>query len=821
MRIPLLPDLRQALRQALRRPAASVVPLLTLAVGIGAATAVFSVVNGVLLRPLPYAEPGRLVNVWNDIGEGATAQSLPAVSAHDWRYYREHATRFVDFGAAVGGGELGATGIVGGEGAAPERVTLGGVSANFFPLLGVRPLLGRGFTPEDDVPGAPRTVVLSHADGLRRFGGDPAVVGTRLEVDAVPRTIVGVLPPSFRLLHPAETYMLRDSDVWTPLQLDWGDTTSRRNSFTVYTVIGRLKPGATLAEAQADLDAVARGLRTVNAEYATTPLRIRAVPLHLDVVKSVRPALLVLLAAVGLLVLIACANVANLLLARASRREREITIRLAVGASRGQIVRQLLAESALLTTAAGAVGVAIAAAALWYLAHLGPTTLPRLADVAIDWRVLAFVAALLLAAATLSGLAPALWAARRGVHGALAGARVANQGGQPLLRNALIVGEVALSAVLLVGAGLVLRSFLRLEAVRPGFVADGALTFHVALPRHAYRTFDTRRAFTRGLAERLRAVPGVTAVGATSNLPLTGQGPTAWYAFEGRPEGWQHLHAERLSVTPGWFAAAGTRIVAGRAFTDADDGSGAPVVIVDALIARAGWPDGSAVGKRLQVAPPGAPNAWATIVGVAEHVRSEELREDGLPQLYWPHAARSMPNMTGVLRTPLPPERLAAAARRAVSAADPSLPVTNVAPLARYLAVAMEQARFTLVLMQVVAALSLFLATVGLYGVISFVVAQRTREFGVRLALGESPARLRRRVVSRGMRVVAASAALGAVAALLVAGALRALLYEVSPYDPAIFGGVVAFLLAVGAAACWVPARRASRADPLVALRSD
>ena len=819
---PLPSDLRFALREIRRHPAASFIPVLALALGIGAATAVFSVVNGVLLRPLPYHEPDRLINIWNDIGEGPTAQSLPAVSAHDWRYYRQNTTRFVDFAAATGGVELGATGIVGGAGVTPEKVVIGGLSANFLPLLGVRPMLGRSFTPEEDVAGGPRTVILSHPFWLRRFNGDSAIVGKTIEIDDILRTVVGVLPPSFRLMHPAETYVLRDSDVYTPLQLNW-DGPGRGIYFTVYTVIGRLKPGVTLAEAQTDLASIAAGLRAVNAEYKTTPLVIRGIPLHQDVVKSVRPALLVLLAAVGLLVLIACANVANLLLARASAREQEIAVRLAVGASRWQVVRQLLVESVVLTAIAGALGVALAVAGVWYLTAAQPMELPRLRDIAVDWRVLVFASVLLCATALLCGLVPALHASRQSLGRILGSGRVANHGKQPMLRTVLIVAEVALSMVLLVGAGLLVRSFGQLQAVRPGFVADGTLSFHVALPRSKYQNFQQRHAFASDLLGRLRGISGVQSVGATSNLPLTGQAPTRWYAFDGKPEQWQSLHAEGLSVTPDFFAAAGTRLLAGRLFTDADDNNAPPVVIIDEVIARNGWgwPNVNPVGQRIQLAPLESPQPWGTVVGVVEHVRSGDLREDGLPQIYWSFKARTPGNMNFVLRSSLPPAQLAATVQRAVSEVNPGMPVTNVAPLTKYLNAALAEARFALLLMQIVGGLAAFLAAVGLYSVISFVVAHRTREFGIRLALGETPAGLQRWVVARGMSLVMLGALVGAGVALVAVQAVQALLYQVSPRDPVIFATVGVALLVVGVIACYVPARRASGSDPLTALRAE
>jgi predicted permease len=820
MSLSILPDVRFAVREIRRHPTASFIPVLALALGIGAATIVFSVVNGVLLRPLPYHEPERLINIWNDIGEGATAQSLPAVSANSWRTYQKTSTQFADFAAASGGQELGATGIVGAAGDTPERVVTGGLSANFLPLLGVRPLLGRAFIPEEDTQGGPRTVILSHRFWTRRFAADSTIVGRTLELDGIPRTIVGVLPESFRLLHPAETYLLRDSDIWTPLQLDWNNTA--RNNFTVYTVIGRLKPGVTLEQAQTDLAAIAQHMRDQSERLRTTRFVIRGVPLHADVVKSVRPALLVLLAAVGLLVLIACANVANLLLARASAREREIAVRLAVGASRQQIVRQLLVESAVLTTVAGMLGVALAVGGVWYVSELPAATLPRARDIHLDWTVLLFTGGLLLLVTLLCGLAPALHASRQSLNRVLGGGRVANHGKQPMLRTVLIVAEVALSVVLLVGAGLLVRSFMQLQAVRPGFVAEGTLSFNVALPRATYQNFEQRQAFTNDLLGRLRGVPGVQAVGAVLNLPLTGQGPTRLYGFEGRPEG-RTLYSEGMSVTPDYFAAMGTRLLAGRLFTTADHGNAPPVVIIDEIIARNGWgwPNVNPVGQRLQIAALDAPNPWATIVGVAEHVRTGDLREDGLPQLYYSYYSWTVGTMNYVLRSTLPPDQLAQVVQSTVAAVNPAIPVTNVEPLTTYVDAAMAEARFALVLMQIVGGLAAFLAAVGLYSVIAFVVTHRTREFGIRLALGETPGGLQRWVVARGIRLVLLGAVIGGVAALGAVQAIQALLYQVSPRDPVIFTTAGAFLLGIGAIACYMPARRASGADPLTALRAE
>ena len=572
MRDTLRRDVVYALRGLRRAPAFTLIVVLTLGAGLGAAAAVFSVVNGVLLRPLPYREPERLVMIWNDFGQGA--QSLPATSATDYLDYERETTLFEGFAAGTGGSEVGATGVLTGDGAS-ERVELTPISANLLPLLGVKPMLGRAFTADEEALQGPKVVILTYGLWRRRYGADRAIVGKIIQLDAVSHTVVGVLPPDFRLHLPAEVYAIREGDVYTPLQIDRANLPPR--NLTTLTVFGRIKPGVTLAQAQDEMNRVAARFRATYPEHKMSQVRIRAVPLRHDVVKGVEPTLLILLSAVGLLVLIACANVANLLLARATVRERELAIRQAMGAGRGQIVRQLLTESLILAALAGVLGVALAYTALAVLARLAPATLPRLADVGVDWTVAGFTVLLCLGTAVLFGLAPALHAVGPGSGDVLrTGGRVANAGRRGRIRNALIAAEIALSLVLLVGGGLLVRSFLALQRVRPGFEPAGVLTFQVSLPFAAYPEGAKRKEFWEELERRLTRLPGVTSAARSNQLPLTGSGALQPYAYdEETARNFESVTAEARWVSPSYFTALGTRVLAGRPFTPRRQGLGA------------------------------------------------------------------------------------------------------------------------------------------------------------------------------------------------------------------------------------------------------
>ena len=625
-------DLRYAFRALRRTPGFTLAAILTLALGIGATTTIFTVVNGVLLRPLPYPHADRLANIWNDFGEGA--QSLPAVSPLDFRDYQQRSRTFETFAAASAANVVGLRGNLTGAGE-PERVDLATVTANFFPLFGVTPAYGRNFIAEEEAPNGPHVVMLSERLWRRRYGADPRLVGTTIQVDGVGHTVVGILPPAFRLALPAEAFLLTDAELWAPLQFDYGDAPPR--NFTFFTVFGRLRPDVTFAQAQAEMNGIALQFRKEFPEHAGTNVRIRAVPLQEDVVKHARPALLVLLGAVALVLVIACANVAHLLLVRATVREGEFALRTALGASRWAVARQLLTESAVLAVAGGGLGLLVTTLALGLLRALHPSNLPRLGEIDVDGRVLAFTVLTCLVTTLTFGLAPALQAARNEPHRALqAGGRSGTSKARQRVRSLLILGEVALSVVLLVGAGLLVRSFVALQQVQPGFDASDVLTFQLALPASRYPKPDTRRTFVRELERRLGELPDARRVGITSKLPLTGSGSLSPYAFdEATARNWESVTADGRQVSPDYFAAMNTRVLAGRPFTW-DDAAGKPqVIVIDETLARQAWPGQSAVGKQLQIGPTGEADNMAEVVGVVEHQRSHDLTRAVRPHIYF------------------------------------------------------------------------------------------------------------------------------------------------------------------------------------------
>ncbi len=814
----LIHDLRFALRTLGRTPAFTALAVATLGLGIGATTTIFTVVNGVLLRPLPYHEPERLANIWNDLGEGA--QSLPAVSALDFRDYREQSRAFAGFAAASGPSVVRMRGNLTGDGD-PERVDLSPVTANFFPLFGVTPQLGRNFTADEERPNGPRVAILSHRLWQRRYGGDPAMVGRTVAIDGIDHVVVGVLPAAFRLLLPAEAFLVTDAEVWTPLQYDYGLAPPR--NFTGFTVFGRLAPGRTWAEAQAEMDGIAARLRDEHPVHAASNLRIRVVPLHQDVVKQARPALVVLMGAVILVLVIACANVANLLLTRGTAREGELALRAALGAGRAALLRQLLAEGGLIAAAGGALGLGLTSWAMAILRTLRPANLPRLAEVRMDATVLGFALVVSIATVLVFALLPALRATRVDPHSALQqGVRAGGGRERQRVRDALIIAEVALSVVLLVGAGLLLRSFLALQGVRPGFEAGDVLTFRLALPPIRYPDDRSQLEFHRRLEERLRSLPGVGAVGQISRLPLSGSGTLQPFAFnEETARNWESVTADERIVSEGFLDAVDGRLLAGRWFTRQDAGDAPPVAIVDETLARMAWPDGNAVGRRLQVQPTGSENPYVEIVGVVKHLRLNDLARPTLPQIYWPIGQSAPATIAYAIESGGDPAALGPAVRRAVAELDPDLPVSDLVPMSGYLSANAAQRRFSLVLMSALGGIALLLAAVGVFGVISYSVSQRTREFGIRLALGEDPRQTRRSVVLGGMRVVSLSIGLGLTAALIGSRWISGLLYQVRPADPATFALIALLLAAVALVATYLPARRATRVDPALALRSE
>ncbi|HYC33716.1 MAG TPA: ABC transporter permease [Gemmatimonadales bacterium] len=811
-------DLRYALRSLRRTPGFALAAIAALALGIGATTTIFTVVNGVLLRPLDYRDPGRLANIWNDLGEGA--QSLPAVSPADFRDYQQRSRAFESFAAAAEGNVANLRGNLTGD-AEPERVSLVTVTANFFPLLGVAPAYGRQFTAEEEAVNGPHVVMLSDRLWRRRYGADPSLVGKTIQVDGIAHEVVGVLPRDFRLQLPKEAFQVRDADMWTPIQFDYGQPLPR--NLTFFTVFGRLKPDVTFEQAQQDMDRIAADFRKEFKEHAASNLRIRAVPLHYDVVKHARPALLVLLGAVGLVLLIACANVANLLLVRGTTRRAEFALRTALGASRRAMVRQVLTESLVLAAAGGGLGIVLTLVALAVLRSLHPANLPRLGDVRVDGTVLAFTVLVCAATSVLFGLVPALRAAGVDPQEHLkSGGRGGSVGDRRHARNLLIGAEVALSVVLLVGAGLLIRSFVALQRVNPGYDAMDVLTFELSMPFWKYQGGASRRAFFRELTGRLQAVPGVKSVGIVSQLPLTGSGPLSPFAYnEETARNFESVTADGRNVSSTYFQAMNARLLAGRTFTDGDSIGTPAVIIVDETLAKLAWPGENAVGKQLQLQPTGTPNAFAEVVGVVEHMRQHDLTRDVLHQIYYPIGQGTPTDMTFVVESSVDPASLAATVRRTVAEMDPDLPVSHLVPMRDLLSEGMAQARFSLVLMSALGGIALLLTAVGVFGVISYSVSQRTREFGIRLALGEDPGRTRRHVVIGGMRLVLASIAIGLAGSLVVSRLIAGLLYEVRPADPLTFAVIAVLLAGVALFACYLPARRATRVDPALTLRSE
>jgi putative ABC transport system permease protein len=812
------PDLRYAWRALRRTPGFTVAAVAALALGIGATTTIFTVVNGVLLRPLQYQAPDRLANIWNDLGEGA--QSLPAVSPADFRDYKQRSRTFEDFAAAAEGNVANLRGNLTGDGE-PERADIVTVTANFFPLLGVRPALGRQFLPEEEVVNGPHVIMLSHRLWQRRFAGDPGLVGKTIQIDGVAHEVVGILPADFHLQLPTEAFQVSDGDLWAPIQFDYGQPLPR--NLTFFTVFGRLAPGVTFEQAQAEMNLIAEQFRSEFKEHAASKLRIRAVPLHYDVIKHARPALLVLLGAVGMVLLIACANVANLLLVRGTTRRAEFALRTALGATRGAMMRQVLTESLLLALAGGGLGLGITIAALAVLRRLHPANLPRLGDIELDTTVLVFTVVICAVTSVLFGLVPALRAAGTDPQEHLkAGGRGGSGGDRRRARNLLIMAEVALSVVLLVGAGLLIRSFLALQRVDPGYDAGDVLTFELSMPFGKYPGGASRRAFFRDLSGRLEALPGVTRVGVVSQLPLTGSGPLSPFAYnEETARNFESVTADGRQISPEYFEAMDAQLLAGRTFTYQDSIGTPPVIIIDETLAKLAWPGENAVGKQLQLAPTGEENAFAEVVGVVEHMRQHDLTRDILHQIYYPIGQGTPTVMTFVVESGLDPVSLTGTVRQTIESMDPDLPVSRLTPMSTYLTEGRAQARFSLVLMTVLGGVALLLTAVGVFGVISYSVSQRTREFGIRLALGEDPRQTRLSVVLGGMRLVLISVAIGLASSLVVTRLIAGLLYEVRPADPVTFAGIGLLLSAVALLACYLPARRATRVDPALTLRSE
>ena len=797
-------DIRYAVRVLARGRAFVAISILTLALGVGANTAIFSVVRGVLLRALPYAEPARLVAIQSVI-RGNTA----AVSPPDFFDWRSQTHAFSGMAAYY----LSTTNLTGnGE---PERLTQARVSANFFDVLGVRPPYGRGFVAGEDDAAAPRVAVLSDGLWRRRFGADPSVIGRTIDLDDAPTTVIGVAP--------ADLHRPWDVDLWLTTRFAANDVAPSARGARWIEVVGRLAPGVSLSSAGAEMNAIAARLERLDPRH-NLDVASRVMPLQQDLVGQVRGPLMVLLGAVGFVMLIACVNVASLSLGRTAGRETELAVRTALGAGRGRLIRQILTESLVLSLGAGAVGIALATLGTRALLLLAPGDLPLLTAVHVDGVVLAFALLLMIASGLLFGLMPAVQGSRQAVEGRLRASSRGNSLGTGRLRQLLVVAELALAISLLAGAGLLLRSFGQLTAVDPGFQPRQVTTFSLSLSPVRYPDAARQEQFASALLSRLDRLPGVTASGISFSLPLSGGGFSLTFAIGGRPEstGADEPHAQIRVATPEYFRTMGIPLIRGRGFTTEDRAGGDRVLLISAEAARRYWPNEDPIGQTLQTGWHRDGRALGgRIVGVVGDVRQFSLASRPQPAVYAPLAQWPLDEMSVVVRSSAPAATVLAEARDVIHQLDSSLPVYDARPLSDVVRESIAERRFYATLLAAFAALALVLAAVGIYGVIAYSVQQRRRELGIRIALGASSSQVIAMVMRQGMTLTLLGAAVGLVCASFLTRVLRGQLFGVSATDPLTFIAVPLILVLVAALACAIPARRAVAVDPASAIRAE
>jgi putative ABC transport system permease protein len=798
-------DLRYGFRTLLRNPGFCAVAILALALGIGPNTAIFTMVNAVLLKPLPVPEPNRVVMIWGTLLKSGFDQ-MP-VSAGDFLEWRKQARSFDQMSAAFAIPEYGLN--ISGAGD-PERVPAALASKEFLPALGIKTIVGRNFLPEEDRPGGPPAVLIGNALWQRLFHSDPAAIGRTLTVDGIPRTIIGVVPHELGEMVAA--------DLWLPTAINPINPERQNHN---YGVVARLKPGVTVAQARAEMMVIAGRLE--RAYPATnTGFGITLFPMAEMFTGRIRPVLLILLGAVGLLLLIACANLANLLLARAATREKEIAIRGALGAGRRRIVRQLLTESLMLAFAGGALGLVLAAWGVRLLRSVVPDMFPMLQQMRVDLSVLAFTFGISILTGLLFGLAPAWKSSRTDLNTTLkeAAGRSESAGGSNRIRSFLLASEVALAVLLSVSAGLLVRSFARVTAVDPGVRTANILTMNLSLPEVRYDTPLQRATFFKSLIERLDALPGVRSAGAVMFLPLrvsmlSFRVGVSSFTIEGRPpvSQDQQPQADFRIATPGYFNTMGIAVRQGRLFDQRDDLDSKRVALVNEAMVRKHFAHENPLGKRIVMGKP------LEVVGVVADAKLYGLDAPVEPAIYVPHMQRPGDSMGVVVRTVGEPAAMASAVRREILKLDAEQPVSNVRSMETVLSDSLMLRRVSMLLIAVFAALALTLATVGIYGLTAYSVSRRTHEIGLRVALGASQSQILRLVVGRGLVTSLAGASIGVAAAFELTRGLAGMLYGVGATDPLVFAGVPLLLVAVSVLASYVPARRATRIDPLVALR--
>jgi putative ABC transport system permease protein len=801
MRI-LLQDLRYGARMLLKNPGFTSIAVITLALGIGANASIFSVVNAVLLRPLPFKEPERLIMIRETKLPQFPEFSVSPGNFLDWKRRNTVFERLV----AISGLTFNLIGT--GD---PEQLSGMRVTEGFLVMLGAKPELGRDFLPEEDQPGRNNVVILSHGLWQRRFVGDPKIINQTITLSGRIYTVIGVMPATF-------SFGGRETALWTPMGFTSDDAQNHGGHFL--SAIGQLKPGATLEQARSEMSAIAGQLAQ---EYpdANAGWNVKLLPLQEFIVRSVETALLVLLGAVAFVLLIACANVANLLLARAAGREKEIAIRTALGAGRARIVRQLLTESALLALAGGVAGLLLAKWGTDLLLKLAPQNLPRMSDVSLDGRALAFTAAVTLLTGLIFGLVPALQASKPNLTETMkdAGGRGSTEGGRrQFVRGSLVVLEMASALLLLVGAGLLIKSFWRLQRIDPGFNPNNALTASVALPSRKYPEENQHSAFFQQLLEKVQALPGVQAAGASNVVPLGGD-YVLGFVIEGRPPlpPGAGQSTNYYSVSADYFKAMGIPLLRGRVFTEQDTRNSTRVAVISDSMAKRVFPNEDPIGKRIHVT--NGPTVFREIVGIVGDVKQYGLDQDTTLQTYEPYTQQPFSFMTLVVRTAGDPTNLTSAIRNQVLSIDKEQPVSGVRTLEQRVSTSIAQQRFSMLLLGVFAAVAMVLAAVGIYGVLSYAAAQRTHEIGIRMALGARAGNVLKMVIGQGMKLALAGVALGSGAALALTQLMKRLLFGVTAADPMTYVVIALSLTLVALFACWIPARRAAKVDPMVALR--
>jgi putative ABC transport system permease protein len=801
---PLFQDLRYGARMLIKKPGFTLIALITLSLGIGATTALFSVVNGVLIRPLAYRDEARIVTLWqSNLKSGVEREETSPANYLDWRERLqtcESISAIEPFGhSMIGEGE-------------PERFRSWVVTENFFEILGAAPLHGRTFLPEEYGAGRGNVIVLGYGLWQRRFGGDPQLLGRQLSLNGQPHTVVGIMPPEFQ--YPA------GRELWAPRGPRESDRRIRGGSYI--KVIGKLKPGRTIEQSQAEIATVAAQLA---AEYPQTNANVGGVvaPIREVIVGQARRGLLVLFGAVGFVLLIACANIAGLLLARGAERTRELAIRAALGAARARLFRQLLLESLLLAAGGGLGGLLLADWLIDAILALSPANLPRLDQIALDPAACGFAIVVTLLTSLVFGLAPAIHLTRSDIQSTLKdeGRSATGGEGRRRLRYLLVVSEIAMAMALLIGAGLLIRSFVTLMRVNPGFAVERGLTLEVQIGRN--RTPEQMATFVAQATERLRSLPGVRAAGLTTALPFHDNQiilPTTFQIVDQPVAPNQEMTAYGLGVTPDYLPALGAPLLRGRQFTDFDKADSAPIVMINQTLAHRHWPLEDPIGKKISFDSFGQ-TVSREIVGVIGDVRPRGLDSEPRPEIYQPYAQSPFGSVTWLVRTTSDPLSLLPAVKEKIREVNPTQTFASIATLDQLLDRSIGERRFNLFLLGSFAALALLLAGVGIYGLISFTTAQRTQEIGIRMALGAQAGDVLRLVLVQGMRLAIAGAALGIAAALGLTRLMESLLFGVGAVDPLTFTVVSSLLLSVAFVACWIPARRAAKVDPIIALRSE